>query len=74
MKTVVESFETVALRTHLEANNGIKGLELLQPHEVDRAVKLFQRDGFVVVTNVLNEEQTRFLANGCSEVAAQILA
>ncbi|OYU51602.1 MAG: hypothetical protein CFE27_10860 [Alphaproteobacteria bacterium PA1] len=74
MKTVVESFETVALRTHLEANNGIKGLELLQPHEVDRAVKLFQRDGFVVVTNVLDEEQTRFLANGCSEVAAQILA
>ena len=65
--------EIVALRAHLEANNGIKGLDILQPGEIKRAVELFRRDGFVVVANALNDEQTAFLANGCNEVAADIL-
>ena len=29
----------------LRANNGIKGLEIVEPHEVERAVALFNRDG-----------------------------
>lgn len=66
--------ETSALRAHLEAQNGIKGLEILQPGNIARTVELFRRDGFVVVADVLNDEQTRFLANGCREVAAEILA
>ena len=63
-----------ALRGHLQRNNGIKGLEVLSPKDVDRAVTLFRRDGFVVVADVLSEEQTNFLAAGCDEVVSEIVA
>jgi ectoine hydroxylase-related dioxygenase (phytanoyl-CoA dioxygenase family) len=63
-----------ALHTHLEANNGIKGLDILEPHDVSRAVQLFQRDGFVVVANILNSEQIEILRKGCMAVSAEILA
>ena len=65
--------EILALRAHLEANNGIKGLNLVEPADIERAVQLFRRDGFVVVANILNDEQTEFLRSGCDEVVAQIL-
>ncbi len=65
---------TIALRAHLAANNGIKGLEILEAKDVARVVELFNRDGFVVVANILNDEQTEFLREGCSAVAAEILA
>lgn len=51
---------TVALRAHLEANNGINGLDILDVKDVAKAVELFNRDGFVVVANVLNSEQVDF--------------
>lgn len=63
-----------ALHTHLEANSGIKGFDILEPHDVSRAVQLFQRDGFVVVANILNSEQIETLRNGCMVVSAEILA
>lgn len=63
-----------ALHTHLEANNGIKGLDILEPQDVSRAVQLFQRDGFVVVANILNSEQIEILRKGCMAVSAEILA
>ncbi len=63
-----------AMRAHLEANNGIKGLDILKPGDTEHAVKLFRRDGFVVIANVLNDEQTEILAKGCQEVIAEILA
>ncbi len=62
------------LRRYLEAHNGIKGLEILEPTDVDRAVQLFHRDGFVVLGDVLNGEQTDFLARGCNEVVREIVA
>jgi ectoine hydroxylase-related dioxygenase (phytanoyl-CoA dioxygenase family) len=65
--------EIAALRARLEAENGIKGLEILQPKDLRRAVELFRRDGFVVIADVLNGEQVEFLARGCDEVAAEIL-
>ncbi len=65
--------EIVALRAHLEAGNGIKGLDILRPGDTQRAVELFRRDGFVVIADVLNDEQVEFLARGCHEVAAEIL-
>jgi len=34
-----------ALKEHLVANNGIKGLEICEPHEVERATRIFHRDG-----------------------------
>ena len=66
--------EIAAQRAYLEAESGIKGLEILQPGDTDRAVEMFRRDGFVVITNVLDDEQTAFLAAGCYEVASEVLA
>ncbi len=63
-----------ALRAHLEANNGIKGLEILAPGDARHAVELFRRDGFVVIADVLTAEQTDILAAGCREVVDEILA
>ena len=53
--------DTVELREYLESNNGIKGLEILEPDDVERAVELFRRDGFVVVGDILNTEQIDIL-------------
>ena len=65
--------EFIALRKHLETNNGVKGLDILEPGDTEHAVRLFHRDGFVVIANVLNDEQTEVLANGCSAVISEIL-
>jgi hypothetical protein len=66
--------DLVAMRAHLEANNGIKGLSILEPGDTKHAVELFRRDGFVVIADALNDEQTEILANGCQAVIAEILA
>lgn len=63
----------IELRQHLTANNGIKGLQILAPDDVDRAVALFHRDGFVGVRDILNSKQVEILAMGCDEVAQQIV-
>jgi ectoine hydroxylase-related dioxygenase (phytanoyl-CoA dioxygenase family) len=62
------------LRSHLEQHNGIKGLEVLDPSEVDRAVRLFNRDGFVVVRDALTEEQLAFLKAGTDRAVRDIIA
>jgi ectoine hydroxylase-related dioxygenase (phytanoyl-CoA dioxygenase family) len=66
--------EVIALRAHLEANNGIKGLDILERREVAHAVDLFRRDGFVVIADVLDSAQVEVLARGCAQVAGDILA
>ena len=63
-----------ALRDHLQQNNGIRGLDILSPADVDWAVTLFRRDGFVVVSDVLTQEQTDYLAAGCDQVVSEIVA
>ena len=63
-----------ALRAHLAAHNGIKGLEVLDPTEVDRAVCIFHRDGFVVVRDALDTEQLAFLRAGVDEAVGGIVA
>lgn len=63
-----------ALRAYLETNNGIKGLEILGPTDVEHAVTLFRRDGFVVVGDVLSDEQVEILAAGCTAVVEEIVA
>lgn len=62
------------LRAYLHAHNGIKGLEVLDPSEVERAVRIFHRDGFVVVHDALNPEQLAFLKAGVDEAMRQIVA
>jgi hypothetical protein len=66
--------EVVAQREYLAAHNGIRDLEILDPSEIERAVRLFDRDGFVVVRDALTPEQTEFLRNGVVEVANEIVA
>ena len=63
-----------ALRQHLAAHNGIVGLEVLEPGEIERAVRLFNRDGFVVVRDALDAAQTERLRAGVAEVVADIVA
>jgi len=63
-----------ALREYLGAHNGIKGLEVLEPFEVDRAVRIFNRDGFVVVRDALDAEQLAVLRAATEDAARQIIA
>ena len=45
---------------------GIRGLEVVAPEAVKRAARLFYRDGFVVVRDVLTPQQTERLRNTCN--------
>ncbi len=63
-----------ALRTHLLENNGVKGLEIVGAQDIQQASALFRRDGYVIVADVLNGEQTEFLAQGCDQVVSEIIA
>ena len=66
--------DLVAHREYLSAQNGINGLELCDPSEIERAVRIFRRDGFVVVRDALDADQVAFLRSGVREVAAEIVA
>lgn len=62
------------LRKYLDANNGLHGLEIFDPLDVDDIVRVFRRDGFVVVRDILTDEQVETLRAGCDEVVDEILA
>jgi hypothetical protein len=64
--------QVLELKAHLEDNNGIKGLQILGSNDVDEAVSLFLRDGFVVIGDVLNSEQIDLLASGCNDVINEV--
>jgi hypothetical protein len=64
----------VALRNELREHNGIPGLETIEPHEIDRAVELFHRDGFVVVDNALPAPVLEALKSATEAVADAVLA
>ncbi len=61
-------------RDYLNKNNGIKGLKILPPEEVEEAKKIFDRDGFVVIKNALKKRELEKLKKGCDEVIREILA
>jgi ectoine hydroxylase-related dioxygenase (phytanoyl-CoA dioxygenase family) len=61
-------------RDYLEAHNGIRGLEVVAPDEIERAVRLFHRDGFVAVADVLDTAQLAALRAGCDRVIHEMLA
>ena len=48
-RRVYDDPEVEALREKLREHNGIRGLEICDPHEVKRIARIFHRDGFVVV-------------------------
>ena len=60
------------LRRHLEANNGLKGLEIFEPGQIEAIVRVFRRDGFVVVANVLTNDQVAWLREGCDAVVDEL--
>jgi hypothetical protein len=64
----------VALRDHLRRHNGIRGLEVVTPAEVDRAAALFHRDGFVAVRNVLANGQLRRLREAADDVTEDLVS
>ncbi len=66
--------QIVALRAHLERHNGLQGLELVEAGDIERAARLFNRDGFVVVTDVLTEPQRSALHDACDEAIEAIVA
>ena len=65
----------VALRERLDRENGIPDLELVEPADVDRAVELFDRDGFVAVRDALDPsmlERMRMAVDRAVELASGI--
>lgn len=66
--------EVLALRGHLLANNGIQGLEIVEPGDIEQAVRIFERDGFVVVADALTADQVDVLRHGVLEVVNEIVA
>lgn len=64
----------VELRRYLDANNGLRGLEIFDPTDVGDVARVLHRDGFVVVRDVLTPEQVEFLRAGCEEVVEEIVA
>ena len=62
---------------HRPRDPALSPLEVIDPTEPDfaaRAVRIFRRDGFVLVRNVLSPRQLRNLREGAREVAMAILA
>lgn len=66
--------DVVKLARHLEASNGIQPLEIQKASDVEKIVRRFRRDGFVVVGDVLSSEQISTLASGCNAVIDEVLA
>ena len=63
-----------ALRAELRRHNGNPDLELVEPHEIERAVELFHRDGFIVVRDALTGEKLESLQAAADAVVDEILA
>lgn len=66
--------EIVEQRAYLAANNGIRGIEVFRPDEIDAIVRVFRRDGFAVIADVLTADQVGVLKTGCDEVVDEVLA
>lgn len=66
--------EIEALRRYLQRHNGIHGLEICSPEEIQRAARIFHRDGFVVVRDLLDADQLRRFRDGSAKALRQILA
>ena len=70
---VFDDPEVCKLREYLREHNGIRGLEIVGHHEVERAARIFFRDGFVVVRDLLDQENLERWRDGCARALKQIL-
>lgn len=64
----------VALRARMRERNGIPGLEVCRPDEVERAAALFHRDGFVAVRDAVPADQLDRLRDAAADVIEQLVA
>ncbi len=64
----------VALRARMWEHNGIAGLQVCDPDEVERAAALFHRDGFVAVRDAVPADQLDRLRNAAADVIEQLVA
>src|SRR5262249_17154935 len=62
-----------ALRERMWERNGIPGLEVCRPDEVERAAELFHRDGFVAVRDAVPPEQLERLRAAAADVILQLV-
>ena len=72
-RRVYDDPEVCALRERLRRFNGLQGLEIVAPHEIERARRIFFRDGFVVVRDLLDAEQLASFREASARVLRQIL-
>ena len=66
--------EYTAMREYLSAHNGIHGLEVFTPDQIDDITRVFYRDGFVVVKEALTPQQLDFMRGGVDRVVHQMMA
>ncbi len=73
-RRVHDGSDVVVLRNHLREHNGLHGLEIVRPDEVERAARIFRRDGFVVVRDLLDSFQIERFHRGCMRALDAILS
>ena len=72
-RRVYDDPEVVALREHLRRENGLRGLEIVGPDEIERAKRIFFRDGFVVVRDLLDADMLATMREASARVLQHIL-
>ena len=65
---VVMSMDVETLRRYPEANNGMPEFEIRRPEEVEAAVRIFCRDGLVVVRDLLTTGSTQVFCDAGASV------
>ena len=73
-RRVYDDEDVRRLREHLREHNGIRGLEICDPSEVKRAARIFHRDGFVVVRDLLDAEHLANFREGSAQALRDILS
>jgi hypothetical protein len=72
-RRVYDDPEVGALRERLRRSNGLAGLEIVAPDEVERAKRIFFRDGFVVVRDLLDADALAAFRQASASVLRAIL-
>ena len=62
------------LRDQLREYNGIRGLEICSPEDLDRIIHIYRRDGFVVVDKLLDTNRLENLQSACELELKKILS
>jgi hypothetical protein len=73
-RRIYDDPQVQTLREHLRRNNGLKELEIVRPDEVERAARIFFRDGYVVVSDLLDRDRLEAIREGCARALRQILS